>query len=332
MLHLAQIRNADGTRAVVAITEGGAAVVPGFASTYALAGAAIRAGRSLAAEVAAAGSGAAVDVEAALAERRVLAPIDHPDPAHLLVTGTGLTHLGCAEGRDKMHKDLADPREAHRLHEDVPHGARRRQAARRRDAACSRNGSTRATAHRGRRRSSRSPSPAFALGRRRGAGDRRHLRDRRRTARRSASASRSATSSPTTSRSGRTISTSPIRSCGRARSGRSCCSARCPATCAARRASGATARWSGRSRFLSGEDNMSHTHRQPRAAPLQVCAVPPAGRRARPFLRHGDAVLRRRLRDPSPATSSRSWQPPFGCRCAIRSSAAERRSRISPQL
>jgi hypothetical protein len=25
------------------------------------------------------------------------------------VTGTGLTHLGSAEGRDKMHKDLADP-------------------------------------------------------------------------------------------------------------------------------------------------------------------------------------------------------------------------------
>jgi hypothetical protein len=34
----------------------------------------------------------------------VLAPIDHPDPAHLMLTGTGLTHLGSAEGRDKMHK------------------------------------------------------------------------------------------------------------------------------------------------------------------------------------------------------------------------------------
>jgi hypothetical protein len=35
---------------------------------------------------------------------RLLAPVDHEDPAHLLVTGTGLTHLGSAEGRDKMHK------------------------------------------------------------------------------------------------------------------------------------------------------------------------------------------------------------------------------------
>jgi hypothetical protein len=32
-----------------------------------------------------------------------LAPIDHPDPAHLYLTGTGLTHLGSAESRDKMH-------------------------------------------------------------------------------------------------------------------------------------------------------------------------------------------------------------------------------------
>ena len=39
----------------------------------------------------------------------MLAPIDHKDPAHVVVTGTGLTHLGSAEGRDKMHKDLADP-------------------------------------------------------------------------------------------------------------------------------------------------------------------------------------------------------------------------------
>jgi hypothetical protein len=109
MLHLVQIRNPDGSRAVAALTEAGAHTVPGFATTYDLALAAIRAGRSLAAEVEAAGRGGAVDPDAALAEGRVMAPIDHPDPAHLLVTGTGLSHLGSAEGRDKMHKDLADP-------------------------------------------------------------------------------------------------------------------------------------------------------------------------------------------------------------------------------
>jgi len=109
MLHLVQLRNPDGSRAVAAVTEAGAHVVPGVASTYDLATAAIHAGRSLAAEVAAAGRGERADPAAALAAGRVLAPIDHRDPAHLLVTGTGLSHLGSAEGRDKMHKDLADP-------------------------------------------------------------------------------------------------------------------------------------------------------------------------------------------------------------------------------
>ncbi len=34
---------------------------------------------------------------------RLLAPIDHPEPARCLVSGTGLTHLGSAEGRNAMH-------------------------------------------------------------------------------------------------------------------------------------------------------------------------------------------------------------------------------------
>jgi hypothetical protein len=109
MLHLAQLRNPDGSRAVAAITEARVHRVPGYATTYDLAQAAIHAGRSLAATVAAAGAGEPVDIDTALAAGRVLAPIDHRDPAHMLVTGTGLSHLGSAEGRDKMHKDLADP-------------------------------------------------------------------------------------------------------------------------------------------------------------------------------------------------------------------------------
>lgn len=38
-------------------------------------------------------------------QRRLLLPIAHPDPAHCLVTGTGLTHLGSAEIRDRMAGD-----------------------------------------------------------------------------------------------------------------------------------------------------------------------------------------------------------------------------------
>jgi hypothetical protein len=36
-----------------------------------------------------------------------MAPIDHEDPAHLLMSGTGLTHLGSADARDRMHKMAA---------------------------------------------------------------------------------------------------------------------------------------------------------------------------------------------------------------------------------
>jgi hypothetical protein len=44
-----------------------------------------------------------VDYERVIFEKRLLPPLDHPDPAHFLVTGTGLTHLGSAQARDAMH-------------------------------------------------------------------------------------------------------------------------------------------------------------------------------------------------------------------------------------
>ena len=47
------------------------------------------------------------DIVADLAAGRLLAAIDHPDSARLLLAGTGLTHLGSAEGRDAMHSQAA---------------------------------------------------------------------------------------------------------------------------------------------------------------------------------------------------------------------------------
>ncbi len=41
-----------------------------------------------------------------LREGRLLPPLTHPDPAHCLVSGTGLTHLGSAAARDSMHQKL----------------------------------------------------------------------------------------------------------------------------------------------------------------------------------------------------------------------------------
>jgi len=49
------------------------------------------------------GSRGPVDYVALLREGRVLAPLDHPEPTRFWITGTGLTHLGSADARNKMH-------------------------------------------------------------------------------------------------------------------------------------------------------------------------------------------------------------------------------------
>ena len=40
----------------------------------------------------------------------LLPPLDHPDPAHCWVGGTGLTHLGSTAQRDAMHKTSSQPK------------------------------------------------------------------------------------------------------------------------------------------------------------------------------------------------------------------------------
>ncbi|QXQ05560.1 FAH family protein [Sphingosinicellaceae bacterium] len=106
-LRLLQHRSPAGVRSVIAATDDGAAFVSGVTTMRELAMRAITAGTGLAAAVAACGTGASVDIAAALAAGEILAPIDHDDPAHLTMTGTGLTHLGSAEGRDQMHRNAA---------------------------------------------------------------------------------------------------------------------------------------------------------------------------------------------------------------------------------
>lgn len=105
MLRILQVADASGAVCVVAWDgEGDARVVNGANATYELAKQAIAAGRSLAEQIRESGLGDVVDLEKAAAENRILLPIAHPDPAHFIVAGTGLTHLGSADGRDKMHK------------------------------------------------------------------------------------------------------------------------------------------------------------------------------------------------------------------------------------
>ena len=106
-LRLLQVKLGGALTVVASDDQGVAYAVPGFQSVYDLAQAAIADGVDLAAKVASAGRGEAVDLDAALADGRIGLPIHHADPAHFVVAGTGLTHLGSADGRDKMHKSAA---------------------------------------------------------------------------------------------------------------------------------------------------------------------------------------------------------------------------------
>ncbi|MDZ7872957.1 MAG: AraD1 family protein [Rhizobium sp.] len=84
-----------------------ARLVPGFNSTYELAKAAIAAGTTVAALIEKQGQGDTVDLVALAAEGKLDCPVRHPDPAHMYLTGTGLTHTGSASARDNMHADTA---------------------------------------------------------------------------------------------------------------------------------------------------------------------------------------------------------------------------------
>jgi hypothetical protein len=100
-LSIIQYRSSGGERHVAVLGDDDVAHrLPNTSSTLDLARRALATGQTFAEAIAATKPAEPIDLNAA----ELLAPIDHPDPAHLLLTGTGLTHLGSAEGRDKMHR------------------------------------------------------------------------------------------------------------------------------------------------------------------------------------------------------------------------------------
>ncbi|WP_157016426.1 AraD1 family protein [Mesorhizobium xinjiangense] len=101
---LSQIKTPDGALRVVAREGTEAYELRDAASVYQLALDCAKSGETIAARIAKLGFAAPVDLERAYEEGRLLPPILHPDPAHLHLTGTGLTHLGSASTRDSMHQ------------------------------------------------------------------------------------------------------------------------------------------------------------------------------------------------------------------------------------
>ena len=111
-MNLIQFLDENGQRAVAVVEGSSIRTIANATSVYDIALAALNDGATLAGIIATATLGKAQSRDTILAEGRMLAPIDHPDPAHLYVTGTGLTHLGSASTRDAMHKSNQTAAEA----------------------------------------------------------------------------------------------------------------------------------------------------------------------------------------------------------------------------
>jgi hypothetical protein len=77
--------------------------------TYVLAQRAIQTGRTMREIVGSLKAGEPVSYQELIDSGKLIPPIMHPDPAHCMVSGTGLTHLGSAGARDAMHANFQEP-------------------------------------------------------------------------------------------------------------------------------------------------------------------------------------------------------------------------------
>lgn len=111
-MRLIQFVNNGSDHAVGLVSEKGIEQVNDVTSTRELALDAIRSNQTIVERVSALGTGETHDYDALLNAGRVLPPLDHPDAAHCIIAGTGLTHIGSAASRSKMHKSTANADEA----------------------------------------------------------------------------------------------------------------------------------------------------------------------------------------------------------------------------
>ncbi len=106
---LSQYRRPDGRVQVVARDGTEAYEVDTAEALYDLAKACVKTGKTLKSHVLDLGLGQAVDLPRLCADGRMLPPVLHPDPSHLHVTGTGLTHLGSASNPNSWSPASASP-------------------------------------------------------------------------------------------------------------------------------------------------------------------------------------------------------------------------------
>lgn len=103
-LRLVQFNATDGTRKVGMVSEDDTLLVlRQVTSTYELAMKASRSRLGLMQLIQDCVGEEAIDYDQVISENRLLPPLDHPDPAHCYVSGTGLNHLGSVMARNAMH-------------------------------------------------------------------------------------------------------------------------------------------------------------------------------------------------------------------------------------
>ena len=103
-MRLVQFKETSGAQHVAVVEDAETLLVlTGVSSTRKLAEIAIKEGTTMIAAAKSRMGEDRISYDEVTKEGRLLPPITHADPAHFLVTGTGLTHLGSASARANMH-------------------------------------------------------------------------------------------------------------------------------------------------------------------------------------------------------------------------------------
>lgn len=106
-MRIVQFQEHDGRRKVAKVAGEQLITISRAASTYELVHLALAEGKRLPDLIESGLVAETTDYAEVVRENRLLPPIDHPDPARFIISGTGLTHLGSASARDAMHRASA---------------------------------------------------------------------------------------------------------------------------------------------------------------------------------------------------------------------------------
>ena len=110
-MRLIQCIDGTGVRKVGIVEKDMVQFLQDVSSTYELFQKALSHNISLSAQAQQLVSGRYQSYENIASQGKILVPLDHPDPYHTWLTGTGLTHLGSAASRDSMHQKLQHKQE-----------------------------------------------------------------------------------------------------------------------------------------------------------------------------------------------------------------------------